>query len=188
MIDTIVLYILILIFLTLTLIQGNRSARKQKLLPQIFHKVFNWFEWNFVYWWGLLVWWTSYSFHFFHSVLNFKGENHTFKKNKQTNTLKLWFVFRHLLTDFFQTWYADRDYSAVHFDISFDDLDLQSRSQFEKSKTLVSIFLKYLKCRFGWNSVCSHNLICLLKLMLNLILRKLYLKERTLLTFYGICI
>ena len=41
MIDTFVLYILILVDLTLTLIQGYRSARKQKLLCQISQKVLN---------------------------------------------------------------------------------------------------------------------------------------------------
>ena len=41
MIVTIVLYSLILVLLTLTLIQGHMSARKQKLLHQVSRKVFN---------------------------------------------------------------------------------------------------------------------------------------------------
>ena len=39
MIDTIVLYILILVYLILIFIQGHKSARKQKLLRQLSHKV-----------------------------------------------------------------------------------------------------------------------------------------------------
>ena len=47
--------------------------------------------------------------------------------------------------DFFQTWYVDRDYLVLHFGISLDDLDLQSRSQlYEKSKTSASIFSQIL--------------------------------------------
>ena len=46
-----------------------------------------------------------------------------------------------LLTDFFQTWYEDRDYLALHFEISLDELNLHSRSKlYKKSKTSVSIF------------------------------------------------
>ena len=44
MIDTFVLYVLILDYLTLTLITGRRSARN--LLRQLSQKVFNRFEWN----------------------------------------------------------------------------------------------------------------------------------------------
>ena len=73
MIHTIVLYSMILLWLTLTLIQGHRSCGEQTLLLQLFHKVFNWFGWNVVYGCDLLVWWTSYSFYLIHSV--FKGEN-----------------------------------------------------------------------------------------------------------------
>ena len=41
MVDTIVFYILIVVLLTLTLIQGHRRARKQKHLQQLSHKVFS---------------------------------------------------------------------------------------------------------------------------------------------------
>ena len=41
MIDTIVLYVWILVWLTLTLIEGHRIVRKQKLPWQLSHKVFN---------------------------------------------------------------------------------------------------------------------------------------------------
>ena len=75
MIDTSVLCILILVSLTFSFIQGHRSVKKQKPLCQLSHKVFNWFEWNLVYCWDLLVWWTSYSFYLIHLV--FKGENST---------------------------------------------------------------------------------------------------------------
>ena len=49
MIDTVVLYVLILVKLTWTVIQGHKSVRKQKLLCQLSHKAFNQFEWNLVY-------------------------------------------------------------------------------------------------------------------------------------------
>ena len=55
MIDTIVLYILILVYLTLTFIQGHWSVRKQQLLSQLCHKVFIWFEWNSVFCWDLFM-------------------------------------------------------------------------------------------------------------------------------------
>ena len=48
-IDTVVLYILILMLLTVIPIKGYRSARKQELLRQLSHNVFNGFEWNVVY-------------------------------------------------------------------------------------------------------------------------------------------
>ena len=54
MIDTI-LYILILVYLTLALLQGHRSAREQTLLRQLCHKVFNRFELKMVYYRDLLV-------------------------------------------------------------------------------------------------------------------------------------
>ena len=41
MIDTIVNYILILVLITLTMIQGHRNERKQTLLCQLSYKVFN---------------------------------------------------------------------------------------------------------------------------------------------------
>ena len=39
MVDTIVICILILVYLTLTLMQGHRGVRKQKLLRQLSHEV-----------------------------------------------------------------------------------------------------------------------------------------------------
>ena len=55
MIDTSVLYILILVQLIVTLIQGHRCARKQKLLCQLSHTVFNQFKWNWLHCLDLLV-------------------------------------------------------------------------------------------------------------------------------------
>ena len=82
MIDTVVLYLLILVLLTLTVIRGHRSVRKQKLLHQLSHKVVSWLEWNLIYYWDL-VWQTSYSSYLVHKI--FKGKNPTFmisfKKN-----------------------------------------------------------------------------------------------------------
>ena len=37
-------------------------------------------------------------------------------------------LFRHSQTDFFQTWYDDKDHYALHFSISLDDFDLYLRS------------------------------------------------------------
>ena len=55
MIDDIQLYIVILALLTLTLIPGHRSAWKQIPLWQLSHKGLDWFGWNLVYCWDLLV-------------------------------------------------------------------------------------------------------------------------------------
>ena len=48
MIDTVELYILILIYVTFTVIQGQQNGRKQTLLHQLSYKVFVWIEWNFL--------------------------------------------------------------------------------------------------------------------------------------------
>ena len=48
MIDTFKLYILIPVCLTLTVIQGHKSARKQNLQRQLSYKVFNRLGWNVV--------------------------------------------------------------------------------------------------------------------------------------------
>ena len=44
--DTVGLYILILFLVTLTFMQGDRSARKRKLLRQLSYNLFNLFGWN----------------------------------------------------------------------------------------------------------------------------------------------
>ena len=49
MIGTVQFYIVILVLLTLALVQGDRSVRKQQLLCLLSCKVFNRFEWNVVY-------------------------------------------------------------------------------------------------------------------------------------------
>ena len=80
-------YILILVSLTLTLTESNRSGRMQKLLLQLPHKVVNGFEWNLMYWWDLLC--ISYRFYVDHSI---------FKRDSLTYIVmlrKLWLVFRH---------------------------------------------------------------------------------------------
>ena len=59
----------------LTLIQGQRDARKGKLLCQISLRVMNGFEFNFAHGWDLFVWW--FLFLFYHIWLVFKGENPT---------------------------------------------------------------------------------------------------------------
>ena len=55
MIEIVVLYILILVHLILTLIQGHRNVRKQKLMHQLSHKVFSELEWNLVDCYDLLM-------------------------------------------------------------------------------------------------------------------------------------
>ena len=80
-------YILILVSLTLTLTECNRSGRMQKLLLQLPHKVVNGFEWNLMYWWDLLC--ISYPFYVDHSI---------FKRDGLTYIVllrKLWLVFIH---------------------------------------------------------------------------------------------
>ena len=78
-----------------------------------------------------------------------------------------WLVFR--FTDWFlSNMYDDGEHWALNFDISLDDLDLHCRSQFyEKSKTLVSIFLQIY--RLIWiNFSLLLQPLGLLKLMQNL--------------------
>ena len=110
LIDTIELYMLILVLLAVTFIQGHRCARKQEYLRQLsqsFQSI--WIEFGVVLSLGVmnLVLILSYP-------LNIQGREPWFC---------CWLVF-------FQTWYDDRDLKAVHFDISLNDLDLHSRSQF----------------------------------------------------------
>ena len=60
MIDTIVICILILVYMTMTLAQGHTITRNQSLLRQLHHEVLNRFEWILIYIWAVFVWWTSY--------------------------------------------------------------------------------------------------------------------------------
>ena len=62
----------------------------------------------------------------------FKGEKPTFVvSNKQTKRPTRrggggggrWLVFRHLQTNFFQTWCGVRDFYVLHFDLSLDNLN-----------------------------------------------------------------
>ena len=92
MIDTIVLYILILAQLILTLIKVRES--KNFCANYLHTRFFN--QWNLAYCLDLLMWWTSYSIYLIHSI--FKGENSTCV-----------ILFRHLQTNFVRTWYDDRD-------------------------------------------------------------------------------
>ena len=77
--DTVVLYILILIYLALTFIQSHRSARK--LLRQLSHKVLSGFEVEF----GTLLRLVDVMNSFYLVNLVFKGEN-----------LTLWLLLKHL--------------------------------------------------------------------------------------------
>ena len=80
--------------------------------------------------------------HFVHTIC--KGENAIYVILLRKKERRL--VFRHLQRNFFQIWYDNRDIKALHFDTSWDDLDIHSRSQlYDKSTTLVSPFLCKLK-------------------------------------------
>ena len=65
--------ILILIIVSLTFIQGHRSAGKQRTLHQLFLRVLDQFAWNVAWWWVLKIWWHLYSFYLVQYV--FRGKN-----------------------------------------------------------------------------------------------------------------
>ena len=67
--DTTERYILILVWMTLTLIQGCRYATKRRSLRRLPHKVANEFEWSLVCCWDLFIWWISYPFYLVWSVV-----------------------------------------------------------------------------------------------------------------------
>ena len=73
MIDSTELYILKLVQVTLTLIQGHRDVRKQKLLGLLSHKALNGFRRRLMRCWDLLVWWSSYLVYLVWSI--FKADN-----------------------------------------------------------------------------------------------------------------
>ena len=118
--------------------QGHRNARKQNLLFQLSHKVFNEFVWNLAYCWDFFMWWNAYSFCLIYLV--FKGENPTcvilLKRNRERERERE-------RERFFQTLYNGRDHKVLYFDISLNDLDFHSRSQlFDNPKTSVYIFME----------------------------------------------
>ena len=58
--------------------------------------------------------------------------------------LECWLAFRHLQTNFFETWFSDMDHEALHFVISLDDFDLHSSSSssaFDMMVALTRFFL-----------------------------------------------
>ena len=122
--------------LTLTLIQGHRGARKQKLQRQLSHKVFNWFEWNLVYCWDLVVWWMTEARI---SSIQYSRER----------TLLTWFLF----------------FKKRTFDIGFY-LYIYKTDVFQTwvwwYQKLQCPFSHKFKYRFWWSLVCCHNfLVCL---------------------------
>ena len=98
---------------------SHNLQETQKILRQPSHNVFSRFELILVLSWDLLVWCTSYLFCLVRSI--FTGENYG------------WLALRHLATDFFQTWYNDRDYETC--DTSLSNLDLHSWSQLHEKST-----------------------------------------------------
>ena len=159
-IDTIELYILIPVYLALTLIQGHRSARKQKIMQQLSHIIyFNRFRWNLVYCWNLLVRWTPYSLYVIYLVL--KGGNP-------------FCVISFFFSSFF--YFNNGLCSDIYRPISFK---FSIMIETTKLYILISVWMtltfkvtiaweiKKLWCpsswklcdRFGWNSVCGHNLL-----------------------------
>ena len=118
MVDTIVVYILILVKLTMTFSQGHRSPRKPKLLCQL-SQSFLLIWWNMIYCGDILVWWILYSLlsclfniqgrepwlcDFVHKKKQQKTITHTnTKQNKKTVML----VYVQTFTDWFlSTWYG----------------------------------------------------------------------------------
>ena len=73
MTDATKLYILIIVYVTWTVIQGHRDTKKQTLLCQLSSKDVNEFGWNLVCCWDLLIWWIWYSFYLVWWI--FKGDN-----------------------------------------------------------------------------------------------------------------
>ena len=143
MIDTTEFYILILVQLTLTSFQGYRNATKKKtptpFVSIILQKLqLVWMEFGMLLRLVALIILINILSH----PIRIQGREPYLCDffNNKTNE-KDWLVFRHLQTDFFQTWSDTRDHYTLHFDISLDDLDCHSRSQqYEKSKTVVSLF------------------------------------------------
>ena len=95
LIDASELYVLMLVWVTLTLIQGHRGTKQQKLLCQLFHNISGWFKWNLICYWDMLVWWTSY---FIFNHLTGKKPCWT---DLEGNRLSFW------LANFFQYLYDD---------------------------------------------------------------------------------
>ena len=151
----------------MTLIQGDGSVRKEKLLCQLYHTIFNQFGWKFLYCWDLLGdelhaelgWWTSCSAYFVHLI--FQGRDPfmcNFIKQKQNFSVGLCSdISRHI----FQTW-CDAILISVWMTLTF----IQSQLC-EKSKTPESIFLETSLSIWMKFSVLPQS-VALLKLMLNL--------------------
>ena len=140
-IDTIGLCSWMIVSLTLALIQGQRSKECEKaktsmaIISQIFQLILMEFSMllRLVGIVNLIV--------ILSRLYNIQGREPCLCDFDKKNLP--WLVFRHLPTNFFQTWYNDRNHLALHFIISLDDLDLQSKSQlYEKSSTSVYIFLE----------------------------------------------
>ena len=77
-------------------------------------------------------------------------------------------VFRHLLSNFFQTCYDNRDHQALHFDISVDDLDFIQGHSLMRNQRLQCPFSQKFCIQFGWNLVCIPQPVGLWRLELNL--------------------
>ena len=102
----------------------SQEWEKAKTSTPIIHEVLNQIEWNWVYCWDWLVWWTPYSCHFVLSVL--KGAYPTYVVLSENFNV----AFRHnLQTNFFQTSYEDGDHWTLHFHTGLDDFDHHSTSQ-----------------------------------------------------------
>ena len=82
------LFVFILVWVTLTFIQGHSGTRRQKLLDQLSHKVLCWFLWKLVSCWDILVCWNSFLCYLVQCV--FKRENFmeviSFKKKTKKET------------------------------------------------------------------------------------------------------
>ena len=66
---------------------------------------------------------------------------------------------QHLQTDFFPAWNDERDYQALHFDVSLVTWAFIQGHSFIRDQKLLCPFYQKFHSQFGWNSVCCHNLL-----------------------------
>ena len=165
-IDTFELYILTVGYVTLTMIQGHRSVRKQKLLCQLSHKIYNPFARNLVYCWDLLAWWISYSLYLAFSV--YKGENPAYVILYLKKALMLACI--QTFTDQFFSdlvWWLRPLSSTCWYQFGWAWPSFKVTVVWEVKNLCTHFFQKFC-CWFGWNSLCCPNLLVCWKLMLNL--------------------
>ena len=127
--------------------------------------VFDGFEWNLVYSWDLLVWWSSYAFYFVYSI--FEAENLTYvtlfkQTNKNNNNNKTfgfclyWDIYRPISFKLGVMIGTAKLYILVSVWMALTFIQCHSCMRNQK---LRCPFSRKFKPRFGLNSVCCHNLL-----------------------------